>query len=126
MSLSLPVARNDTPAPVTEPVLVTASVPELSIELIDLRTIYPLDRAGVIESVKKTGKIMVVTEDTRTGGVAGELAALVQEEAFEHLDGPLVRVTAPDAPVPFAPTLEDAFLPSVDDIVEAARALARY
>ncbi|HYF01156.1 MAG TPA: transketolase C-terminal domain-containing protein, partial [Planctomycetota bacterium] len=65
-------------------------------------------------------------EDTRTGGIAAEIAARIQEDAFEHLDGPLVRVTAPDAPVPFAPSLEDAFLPSVDDIVEAVRALHRY
>jgi 2-oxoisovalerate dehydrogenase E1 component beta subunit len=103
-----------------------AALPELSIEVIDLRTIYPMDRAAVVGSVRKTGKIMVVHEDTRTGGVAGEIAAVINEEAFEHLDGPVVRVTAPDAPVPFAPTLEDAFLPSVGDIVAAAKALARY
>jgi 2-oxoisovalerate dehydrogenase E1 component beta subunit len=99
---------------------------ELSIELLDLRTIYPLDRAAVVRSVQKTSKVMVVHEDTRTGGVGGEIAATLGEEAFEHLDGPIVRLTAPDAPVPFAPTLEDAFLPSVGDIVQAARALARY
>ncbi len=103
-----------------------ALLPELSVELIDLRTIYPLDRATVVESVKKTGKILVVHEDTRTGGIAGEIAAVLNEEAFEHLDGPVLRVTAPDAPVPFAPTLEDAFLPSVKDIAAAAAALARY
>lgn len=101
-------------------------LPDLSIELLDLRTIYPLDRAAIVESVRKTGKIMTVHEDTRTGGIAAEIAATVNEEAFEHLDGPVVRVTAPDAPVPFAPTLEDAFLPSVQDIVDAARALAKY
>lgn len=103
-----------------------AVVPELSVELIDLRTIHPLDRATVVESVRKTGKIMVVHEDTRTGGIGGEIAAVVNEEAFESLDGPVVRVTAPDAPVPFAPTLEDAFLPSVKDIADAAKALAAY
>ena len=103
-----------------------ALLPELSVELVDLRTIYPLDRATVVESVRKTGKVMIVHEDTRTGGIAGEIAAVLNEEAFEHLDGPVVRVTAPDAPVPFAPTLEDAFLPSVQDIAAAARALARY
>ena len=100
--------------------------PDVSVEVIDLRTIYPLDRATVLESVRKTGKIMVVHEDTRTGGIAAEIAAVVNEEAFEHLDGPVVRVTAPDAPVPFAPTLEDAFLPSVDDISAALEALRRY
>ena len=103
-----------------------ALLPELSVELVDLRTIYPLDRATVVESVRKTGKIMIVHEDTRTGGIAGEIAAVLNEEAFEDLDGPIIRVTAPDAPVPFAPTLEDAFLPSVQDIAAAARALARY
>jgi 2-oxoisovalerate dehydrogenase E1 component beta subunit len=101
-------------------------MPDLSIELIDLRTIYPLDRTAVVDSVKKTNKIMVVHEDTRTGGIAGEIAAIVNEEAFEDLDGPVVRVTAPDTPVPSAPSLEDAFLPSVRDIVEAARKLAAY
>jgi 2-oxoisovalerate dehydrogenase E1 component beta subunit len=102
------------------------SLQDLSIELIDLRTIYPLDRAAIVESVKKTSKIMVVHEDTRTGGIAGEIAATVNEEAFEHLDGPVVRVTAPDTPVPSAPSMEDVFLPSVQDIVEAARKLAAY
>lgn len=103
-----------------------ALLPELSIEILDLRTIYPLDRAAVVESVRKTHKILVVHEDTRTGGIGGEIAATVNEEAFEHLDGPVLRVTAPDAPVPFAPTLEDAFLPSVRDIAAAAKTLAAY
>jgi 2-oxoisovalerate dehydrogenase E1 component beta subunit len=103
-----------------------AQLPGLSVELIDLRTIYPLDRAAIVESVKRTNKIMVVHEDTRTGGIAGEIAALVNEEAFEHLDGPVVRVTSPDTPVPSAPSLEEAFLPSVKDIVETARKLAAY
>src|SRR5258706_442353 len=71
-------------------------------------------------------KVIVVHEDTRTGGIAGEIAAIVNEEAFEHLDGRVVRVTAPDTPVPSAPSLEEAFLPSVKDIVEAARKLAAY
>ncbi len=97
-----------------------------SIEVLDLRTIYPLDRAAVVESVKKTGKVMTVTEDTRTGSIAGEIAAVLCEEAFEHLDGPVVRVTSPDVPIPFAPTLEDAVLPSVKDIAGAADRLLRY
>jgi 2-oxoisovalerate dehydrogenase E1 component beta subunit len=101
-------------------------LPGVSAEVIDLRTIYPLDRGTVVESVRKTNKIMVVVEDTRTGSIASEISAVLHEEAFEHLDGPLVRLTAPDAPVPFAPTLEDAFLPSVADIVEAAKKLAAY
>jgi 2-oxoisovalerate dehydrogenase E1 component beta subunit len=103
-----------------------AQLKGVSVELIDLRTIYPLERAAIVESVKKTSKIMVVHEDTRTGGIAGEIAAIVNEEAFEHLDGPIVRVTAPDTPVPSAPTLEEAFLPSVADIVAAASKLAAY
>ncbi len=103
-----------------------AAMPELSVEVIDLRTIHPLDRAAIVESVRKTGRVMVVHEDTRTGGIAGEIAAVVNEEAFEHLDGPVIRVTAPDTPVPFAPELEDFFLPKVADIVQAARRLAAY
>jgi len=103
-----------------------AELQGLSVELIDLRTIYPLDRAAVVDSVKKTSKIMVVHEDTRTGGIAGEIAAIVNEEAFEYLDGPVVRVTAPDTPVPSAPSMEEVFLPSVKDISEAARRLAAY
>lgn len=99
---------------------------DLSVELIDLRTIYPLDRAAVVESVKKTNKVMIVHEDTRTGGIGAEIAAILNEEAFEHLDGPIVRVTAPDTPVPSAPSMEDVFLPSVVDIVAAARKLAAY
>jgi 2-oxoisovalerate dehydrogenase E1 component beta subunit len=96
------------------------------VEVLDLRTIYPLDRASIVESVKKTSKVMVVHEDTRTGGIAGEIAISISEEAFEHLDGPIVRVTAPDTPVPYAPTLEDAVLPSVGRILRAARKLASY
>jgi 2-oxoisovalerate dehydrogenase E1 component beta subunit len=99
---------------------------DVSVELLDLRTIWPIDRAAIVESVRKTGKIMIVHEDTRTGGVAGEVAAIVNEEAFESLDGPVVRVTAPDTPVPCSPPLEDYFLPQKEDVVKAARALAAY
>jgi 2-oxoisovalerate dehydrogenase E1 component beta subunit len=95
-------------------------------EIVDLRTLFPLDRATVIESVKKTNRLLIVHEDTRTGGIAGEIAISVTEEAFEALDAPILRVTAPDTPVPYAPTLEDYFLPQVGDIVKAARKLARY
>ena len=99
---------------------------DLSVELIDLRTIYPLDRPAVVDSVKKTNKVMIVHEDTRTGGIGGEIAAILNEEAFEHLDGPVIRVASPDTPVPSAPAMEDAFLPSVADIVQAATKLAAY
>jgi len=95
-------------------------------EVIDLRTLLPLDRATVLRSVKKTNKLLVVHEDTRTGGIAGEIAALVSEEAFEDLDGPILRVTALDTPVPYSPPLEERFLPQVSDIVRAARELAQY
>lgn len=107
---------------------VMAALPDLglSAEVIDLRTLCPLDRGAVVRSVRKTHKLMIVHEDTRTGGIAGEIAAVVNEEAFDALDGPIVRVTAPDAPVPFSPNLEEAFLPGVADVTMAARKLHRY
>ncbi len=98
----------------------------ISIEVIDLRTLYPMDRAAVVESVKKTNRCLVVHEDTRTGGIAGEVAMTVFEEAFDHLDAPVLRVTAPDTPVPYSPPLEDYFLPKVADVVKACRKLVKY
>jgi 2-oxoisovalerate dehydrogenase E1 component beta subunit len=95
-------------------------------EVIDLRTLLPLDRQTILDSVRRTNKLLVVHEDTRTGGLAGEIAAIVTEEAFEDLDGPIRRVTALDTPVPFAPSLEERFLPQVADVVRVARELARY
>lgn len=95
-------------------------------EVIDLRTLYPLDRATILDSVRKTSKLMIVHEDTRSGGLAGEIAAIVNDEAFDALDGPIVRVTAPDTPVPFAPGLEETFIPAVKDVTMAARKLLRY
>ncbi len=95
-------------------------------EVLDLRTLLPLDRDAILASVKKTGKLLVVHEDTRTGGIAGEISALVCEGAFEDLDGPVARVTAPDTPVPYAPPLEEAFLPSAEKVAAAARELAEY
>jgi 2-oxoisovalerate dehydrogenase E1 component beta subunit len=97
-----------------------------SVEVIDLRTLLPLDRNTVCESVKKTSKVLLVHEDTRTGGLAGELAASITETVWEYLDGPILRVTAPDTPVPYSPPLEDAFLPNVDKVVEKARELLQY
>ena len=79
-----------------------------------------------MRSVKKTNKLLIVHEDTRTGGLAGEIAARVNEQAFEWLDGPIMRVTAHDVPLPYAPTLEDFVLPQTGDIVKAARWLAAY
>jgi 2-oxoisovalerate dehydrogenase E1 component beta subunit len=95
-------------------------------EVIDLRTLLPLDREAILASVAKTNKLLVVHEDTRTGGIAGEIAALVTESAFEDLDGPIRRVTSLDTPVPYAPPLEDYFLPSAAKVVAAARELAHY
>ena len=98
----------------------------LSIEILDLRTLLPLDEDAIIDSVKKTNRILIVHEDTRTGGIAGEIAMRVSEKAFEHLDAPILRVTAIDTPVPYSPPLEDYFLPQVADIVMACRYLAKY
>ncbi len=95
-------------------------------EVIDLRTLLPLDLETLLASVKKTNKLLVVHEDTRTGGIAGEIAALVCEGAFEDLDGPVMRVTSLDTPVPYSPPLEERFLPNVSSVANAARELAKY
>jgi 2-oxoisovalerate dehydrogenase E1 component beta subunit len=95
-------------------------------EVIDLRSLLPLDREAILGSVRKTGKLLVVHEDTRTGGIAGEIAAIVCESAFEDLDGPIARVTGLDTPVPYAPPLEQRFLPNVEKVAAAARELAKY
>lgn len=98
----------------------------LGVEIIDLRTLLPLDEEMILESVKKTNRLLVVHEDTRTGGIAGEIAIRVSEKAFEWLDAPILRVTAIDTPVPYSPPLEDYFLPQQSDIVAACRYLAQY
>ncbi|HUJ83703.1 MAG TPA: alpha-ketoacid dehydrogenase subunit beta [Candidatus Acidoferrales bacterium] len=95
-------------------------------EVIDLRTLLPLDSETILASVKKTNKLLVVHEDTRTGGIAGEIAALVCEGAFDHLDAPIARVTGLDTPVPYSPPLEEEFLPSIEKVAAAARELAKY
>ena len=95
-------------------------------EVVDLRTLLPLDRETIIESIRRTSKLLVVHEDTRTGGIAGEIAAVVTDSAFEDLDGPVRRVTSLDTPVPFSPPLEEHFLPNAERIAAAARDLARY
>jgi pyruvate/2-oxoglutarate/acetoin dehydrogenase E1 component len=94
-------------------------------EVIDLRTLLPLDRETILESIRKTNKLLIVHEDTRTGGIAGEIAAIVCEGAFEDPDGPIMRVTALDTPVPFSPPLEERFLPNAKKVVTAARELAQ-
>lgn len=98
----------------------------VSMEIVDLRTLLPLDEETVLASVRKTAKAILLHEDTLTGGVGGEIAARIAEKAFEYLDGPLARIAAPDTPVPYSPPLEAAFLPSVEKVVEKARWLAAY
>jgi 2-oxoisovalerate dehydrogenase E1 component beta subunit len=98
----------------------------ISLEVVDLRTLLPYDEEAVLGSVRKCNKVILLHEDTRTGGMAGELAALIAERAFEDLDGPIVRITGLDTPVPFSPPLEEYFLPNARKVIEAARKLARY
>jgi 2-oxoisovalerate dehydrogenase E1 component beta subunit len=98
----------------------------IDLEVIDLRTLLPLDKETILESVKRNSKVFIVHEDTRAGGIAGELAAIICEEVFEYLDGPVLRVTAPDTPVPYSPPLEGFFLPKVSDVLNTARKLASY
>ncbi len=97
-----------------------------SVEVLDLRTLLPMDDEAILASVRKTNKVLIVHEDTRTGGVAGEITARINEKAFEWLDGPIMRVTAHDTPVPYAPPLEDFVLPQTEDLVKAARWLLAY
>jgi len=104
----------------------TLSDDGVSVEVIDLRTLLPMDDDAIVESVQKTGRLLIVHEDTRTGGIAGEIAIRVSEKAFEWLDAPMLRVTAIDSPIPYSGPLEDYFLPQVDDIVKALRYLAAY
>jgi len=98
----------------------------ISLEVVDLRSLLPYDEEAVLASVRKCNKVILLHEDTRTAGMAGELAALIAEKAFEDLDGPIVRITAPDTPVPFSPPLEEYFLPNAQKVVDAARKLAAY
>ncbi|MGH9526157.1 MAG: alpha-ketoacid dehydrogenase subunit beta [Terriglobales bacterium] len=98
----------------------------LEAEVLDLRTLAPLDRAAIAATAKKTNKVLILHEDTRTGGIAGEITAILQEEAFDHLDAPILRLTAADTPVPFSPPLEAAFLPSAAGLTAALRRLAAY
>ncbi len=97
----------------------------VSAEVIDLRTLWPLDEEALARSVEKTGRVLVLHEDTRRGGLGGELAARIVERLFFFLDAPIVRVTAPDTPVPYSPPLELDFLPSAEDVVREARRLVR-
>ena len=99
----------------------------VEVEVVDLRTLKPLDGDTVLASVRKTGKLLIVHEDNITGGVGAEVAALVADQAFEHLDGPISRLCGPDVPtMPFAQTLEDAYMPDTEKVVQALRKLAAY
>jgi pyruvate/2-oxoglutarate/acetoin dehydrogenase E1 component len=98
----------------------------IEVEILDLRTLSPLDRHAITQTVRKTNKVILLHEDTRTGGLAGEIAAIINEEAFDDLDGPIVRITSLDTPVPFSPPLEHYFLPKVEDVVREARKLHSY
>jgi pyruvate/2-oxoglutarate/acetoin dehydrogenase E1 component len=99
---------------------------DVSVEIVDLRSVAPWDKKAVLESVQKTSKVLVLHEDTHTGGFGAEIAATIAEEAFEHLDAPVRRLTAPDTPVPFSPPLEKAFIPQVEDVVSTLRELIQY
>lgn len=98
----------------------------IEVEVLDLRTLLPLDREAILATARKTGKVLVLHEATRTGGPGGEIAALVGERAFEHLDAPVVRLSPPDTPVPYSPTLEEFFLPNAAKVEQALRALYDY
>ncbi|HLA15290.1 MAG TPA: alpha-ketoacid dehydrogenase subunit beta [Candidatus Limnocylindrales bacterium] len=99
----------------------------VSVEVVDLRTLRPLDKETVLDSVRRTGKCLVVYEDNRFGGYGAEVAAIVAEEAFDYLDGPVTRVAGPDVPaVPYNHVLEEWFMPNPDKIADAIRTLAAY
>jgi 2-oxoisovalerate dehydrogenase E1 component beta subunit len=99
----------------------------VSVEVIDLRTVSPWDREAVLESVRKTGKALIVYEDNLTGGFGAEVAATIAEKAFEYLDGPVMRVASPDVPIaPYAGHMEEYVLPNAEKIAAAIRKLAGY
>lgn len=103
-----------------------AAAQGIDVEVLDLRTLLPLDEEAILATAAKTGKVIVLHEATRTGGPGGEIAALISERAFESLDAPIVRMAPPDTPVPYAPTLEDFFLPNAEKVGKAIRALYEY
>ena len=103
-----------------------ALVEDPSVEILDLRTVIPWDKEAVLKSVERTSKVLVLHEDTRTGGFGAEIAATITEEGFETLDAPVKRIAAPDSPVPFSPPLEKAYIPQVEDVVAGLKDLAEY
>ena len=102
------------------------TVPDVGVKIVDLRTLKPLDTEAVLEAARATGKVIVLHAANRNTGVGAEIAALIAEEAFEYLDGPIIRIGGADVPVPFSPPLEDAYRPSAAGVAEAIKALAAY
>jgi len=98
----------------------------IEVELIDLRTLYPMDTETLLTSVKKTGKTLIVHEATQVCGIGAEIAAVIAQEAFRHLDAPVMRLTAPHTPVPFSSPLEDFYLPNAAKIAAKLKDLASY
>jgi 2-oxoisovalerate dehydrogenase E1 component beta subunit len=98
----------------------------IDLEIIDLRTLSPMDRQAIAQTVKKTNKVIVLHEHSRTGGLAGEIAAIINEEAFDDLDGPIVRVAGLDSAIPFSPPQEHHYLPKLEDVVRESRRLKAY
>jgi len=98
----------------------------IELEVVDLRTLLPLDRNAIRATVKKTNRVIILHEDTKTGGIAGEVAAIINEECFDALDAPIARIASADTPVPFSPPLEEVFLPKMEDVVREARRLRTY
>ena len=98
----------------------------IDLEVVDLRTLIPLDKETIYASVRKTSKAILLHEDNKTGGIGAEIAARLAEDCFDCLDGPILRVAPPDTPVPFSTPLEEFFLPKTSDIIAAARKLAAY
>ena len=98
----------------------------IEVEVIDIRTMVPLDKETILKSVKKTNRVLVLNEDTRTSGFAAELSSIIAEEAFEFLDAPIKRITAFDSPIPYSPPLELAILPNEPQVLKALEELAAY
>lgn len=98
----------------------------ISVEIVDLRTILPLDKKSIFTTVKKTNKAVILHEQTKTGGVGAEVSALITEHCFEYLDGPIIRVAAPDTPVPYSAQMEEVFIPQPRDVISAVEKLLRY
>ena len=98
----------------------------IDLEILDLRTVSPLDREAITQTVKRTNKVIILHEHSRTGGLAGEIAAIINEEAFDDLDGPIVRIAGLDSAIPFSPPQEHHYLPKVEDVVRESRRLKAY